>query len=228
MVQALLFRGAKLLGLWVLFAFTGIRWAHGSAIDFTPTGTQPNILVEMLPNDDCAACHAGSSAAERTYMPHSSWAGSMMANATRDPLFWAALDVANHDVPGVGEFCIRCHTPSAWLEGYVHKNSTGRCATVRMAAPCVAITTIKTPSATISAALVAIHATGNVNLAQPGRLRAWKTPICGSTTASIATAISGHAASAATTPTRRRRRHRMARKARSSSSAVAFAAVATM
>jgi hypothetical protein len=45
----------------------------------------------------------------------------MMANATRDPLFWAAVDVANKDVPGVGDFCLRCHTPRGWLDGRVVK-----------------------------------------------------------------------------------------------------------
>jgi hypothetical protein len=41
----------------------------------------------------------------------------MMANAGRDPLFWAALDVANNDLPGIGEWCLRCHTPVGWLAG---------------------------------------------------------------------------------------------------------------
>ncbi len=45
-----------------------------------------------------------------------------MANATRDPLFWAALDVANHDEPGVGDFCLRCHAPRAWFSGRVVKD----------------------------------------------------------------------------------------------------------
>lgn len=49
----------------------------------------------------------------------------MMANAARDPLFWAALDVANKDVPGVGDFCLRCHTPPGWLGGRVVKDGEG-------------------------------------------------------------------------------------------------------
>jgi hypothetical protein len=48
-----------------------------------------------------------------------------MANATRDPLFWAALDVAERDVPGVGDWCLRCHTPTGWLDGHVRKNGSG-------------------------------------------------------------------------------------------------------
>ena len=53
-----------------------------------------------------------------------------MANATRDPLFWAALDVANADgealgLEGIGEFCLRCHTPEGWFGGRVRKDGSG-------------------------------------------------------------------------------------------------------
>lgn len=40
-----------------------------------------------------------------------------MGQASRDPLFWAALDVANATVNDSGEWCMRCHTPRAWYEG---------------------------------------------------------------------------------------------------------------
>lgn len=54
----------------------------------------------------------------------------MMANALRDPLFWAALDVANADAAsigksGVGDYCLRCHTPRGWLSGRVVKDTNG-------------------------------------------------------------------------------------------------------
>lgn len=49
--------------------------------------------------------------------PHFLWSGSMMAQAARDPIFRAALTIAEQDAPGVGEFCWRCHSPTAWLEG---------------------------------------------------------------------------------------------------------------
>src|SRR5690606_14543514 len=45
------------------------------------------------------------------------YAGSMMANSARDPLFRAALQVAEQDAQFSGEFCIRCHVPNAWLNG---------------------------------------------------------------------------------------------------------------
>lgn len=79
---------------------------------FTPGGTQPGpggITYEILQPDSCLGCHGD-------YVP-GPWRGSMMANAARDPLFWAALDVANNDVPGVGDFCLRCHVPQGWLAG---------------------------------------------------------------------------------------------------------------
>lgn len=81
-------------------------------------GTQPGDLVNwpLIDPSNCNACHA-SYVAGRDYEPYDSWAGSMMANSARDPLFWAAVDIANQDAPGAGELCIRCHSPRAWLEG---------------------------------------------------------------------------------------------------------------
>lgn len=91
--------------------------------DFTPHGTQPGITNSILPINNCKNCHQGT-VTDSTYLPYPSWAGSMMANSTRDPLFWAAVDVANNDVPGVGDFCIRCHAPKAFYNGHT-KDVTG-------------------------------------------------------------------------------------------------------
>lgn len=81
-------------------------------------GTQPGELVNwpLEPAGNCQACH-GDYVPGEDYEPFDTWSGSMMANAARDPLFWAAVDIANQDVPGIGEFCIRCHSPQAWLAG---------------------------------------------------------------------------------------------------------------
>jgi hypothetical protein len=81
-------------------------------------GTQPGDIVNwpLLAPSECASCH-GTYVAGRDYEPYDSWAGSMMANSARDPLFWAAVDIANQDLPGAGELCIRCHSPKAWLAG---------------------------------------------------------------------------------------------------------------
>lgn len=85
-------------------------------------GTQPaefqdaaQAFAPFTPSQACLQCHADF--AEIPYEPYDGWAGSMMGNAARDPLFLAALSVAEDDVPGVGDFCLRCHAPEAWLEG---------------------------------------------------------------------------------------------------------------
>jgi hypothetical protein len=100
---------------------------HGGVIDFTPDGTQPGLNSLLDPPSSCLSCHRSfdASSGAGDFMPHNTWGGSMMAHATRDPLFWAALDVANNDIPGVGDYCLRCHTPAGWLEGRVAKTGTG-------------------------------------------------------------------------------------------------------
>lgn len=97
------------------------RLQPAGAIDFTPHGTQPGLSNDLQVSDQCASCHSANAEEERAFRPYSSWSGSMMANATRDPLFWAALDIANKDAAGSGDFCLRCHTPRGWLEGRVVK-----------------------------------------------------------------------------------------------------------
>ncbi|MBK8266963.1 MAG: dockerin type I repeat-containing protein [Planctomycetes bacterium] len=75
-------------------------------------GTQPNTMVDYIAHpDECGSCHGGA--------PNvgTDWDGSLMAQAARDPLFWAALDIAEHDAPGIGDTCIRCHAPQGWIEG---------------------------------------------------------------------------------------------------------------
>ncbi len=91
------------------------------ALDFTPHGTQPGLLWGLEEPEGCSSCHRGFSGTRPSFMPQNTWGGSMMANAARDPLFWAALDVANKDFPGAGDFCLRCHTPPGWLGGRVVK-----------------------------------------------------------------------------------------------------------
>jgi hypothetical protein len=99
-----------------LVVLLGAGTAAAEGLDggiFLP-GTQPNELtLDIRPPDLCKSCHGGYS--ERS--ANDSWSGSMMANAARDPLFQAALTIANQDVPGSGDVCIRCHSPRAWLFG---------------------------------------------------------------------------------------------------------------
>ena len=83
---------------------------------FTSSGTQPGLDHPLVSNQDCQSCH-GDYDTGAHIEPWTTWSGSMMGQAGRDPLFWAALDVANNDLPDVGEWCLRCHAPKAWLEG---------------------------------------------------------------------------------------------------------------
>lgn len=81
--------------------------------DFFVPGTQPNRLVDNIADPaTCDLCH--------TAPIYGRWRGSMMAQAGRDPLLWAALTIANNDAPGAGDYCLRCHAPKGWLEGRSH------------------------------------------------------------------------------------------------------------
>ena len=76
-------------------------------------GTQPGQLVDAIVDPaTCSACH--------TDPIYKAWRGSMMSQAGRDPLFWAALHAAEQDVPGAGDYCLRCHSPKGWFEGRSH------------------------------------------------------------------------------------------------------------
>ena len=79
-------------------------------------GTQPEEGgVEFAKVQQCLMCHSNTKNGSAD--PYFSWQGGMMAQAARDPVFRAALAIANQDVEGVGEFCLRCHAPRGWLEG---------------------------------------------------------------------------------------------------------------
>lgn len=126
MVWVRVLLGGAVLMLWAVGAAAGFPewWRVSAGLDMTPHGTQPGLAWDIDPPDACEGCHRSYNVAEQSFMPYNAWSGSMMANATRDPLFWAALDVANHDVPGVGDYCLRCHTPSGWFGGRVFKTAT--------------------------------------------------------------------------------------------------------
>ncbi len=83
--------------------------------DFFLPGTQPETLAHPISDsNNCSACH---DVPEHRYDPAKNWVSSMMAQAARDPLFYAALTIANQDVAFVGDLCLRCHTPGGWLAG---------------------------------------------------------------------------------------------------------------
>jgi hypothetical protein len=83
--------------------------------DFEMAGTQPfSGTVLDDPSVTCITCHANY---DDVVEPWHLWQGSMMAHAMRDPLYLATLSIANQDAPGVGDMCLRCHTPGGWMEG---------------------------------------------------------------------------------------------------------------
>lgn len=80
-------------------------------------GSQPNEVGTFKEIDNCEICHAdyGNGSA------YNIWRGSMMANSLRDPLFWALVAIQNKVMEekgvAIGDYCLRCHSPTGWLEG---------------------------------------------------------------------------------------------------------------
>lgn len=83
-------------------------------------GTQPGEVPAdgFVDADYCGQCHGGGINGDYSFLPTDTWAGTMMANAARDPVFFAALTIANQDVPDVGTYCIRCHTPLGFVRNH--------------------------------------------------------------------------------------------------------------
>jgi hypothetical protein len=83
--------------------------------DFVQPGTQPfGVVDQILDSGICSGCHGDYN---DNVEPYRIWASSMMAQSSRDPIFHAALAIANQDATDSGELCLRCHTPGAWIAG---------------------------------------------------------------------------------------------------------------
>ncbi len=97
-------------------ALAGIVWATvpSNLNDFFLPGSQPGQSGQLETPDKCDNCHGGYNKAVE---PAFNWRGSMMAQAARDPLFYACMAIANQDAPESGDLCIRCHSPAGWLQG---------------------------------------------------------------------------------------------------------------
>jgi hypothetical protein len=112
-----------------LFLVLSMLAAVAMAAPTVPTdvempGTQPGEVPAYDPPTTCDNCHALTPQTETE--PFFGWEGSMMAHSSKDPLFWAALAIAEQDfLPnadpnlrgGAGDFCLRCHMPNGWLGG---------------------------------------------------------------------------------------------------------------
>ena len=82
--------------------------------DIQQPGTQPGEAGGLESPKRCDNCHGGYD--QSVEMAHN-WRGSMMAQAGRDPIFWATVAVAEQDFDGSGDLCLRCHSTTGWLEG---------------------------------------------------------------------------------------------------------------
>jgi len=105
---------ASSLATILLFSFSLAALQFTVPPEVQQPGTQP-LEVSLLPSPaQCDNCHGGY---DPDVEPGRNWRGSMMAHASRDPLFWAAVAIAEQDFAGAGDLCIRCHSPRGWLEG---------------------------------------------------------------------------------------------------------------
>jgi len=115
--------------LFILFAFVLVAFCSvyawvPLAVQDDPLvrmpGTQPSQGVNLEAPNRCLNCHAGY---DQAVEPGFNWKGSMMAQASRDPIFWACFVVALQDsiwalgTPNAGDLCERCHFPEGWLGG---------------------------------------------------------------------------------------------------------------
>jgi hypothetical protein len=83
--------------------------------DFDMPGTQPMELNSSLATpQNCASCHGNYNTNTEPYF---SWQGSMMAQASIDPLFEANRAIANQDARNGGDICLRCHIHTGWVQG---------------------------------------------------------------------------------------------------------------
>lgn len=102
-----------------------------TSADFHAGGSQPSntAYAPFQSFANCQFCHADYQLppdfVDPDFRAPGRWAGSMHAHAARDPLFLAAVAIANQDAGAAGEFCFKCHAPAAWLEGRVVGQPTG-------------------------------------------------------------------------------------------------------
>jgi len=111
------------LAIFFALAATGYAWTP-MVVEDDPVvrmpGSQPAQNINLEPPSFCINCHYNYAPG---LDPGSTWAGSMMAQAARDPIFFATFTVAIQDSiwalgnPNAADICLRCHFPEGWLGG---------------------------------------------------------------------------------------------------------------
>jgi hypothetical protein len=79
------------------------------------------LTTPLVAATTCDNCHEFDNAPEHAgdppYAPFNTWRTNLMAQASRDPVFWAGVAIASQDHPAETQVCIQCHAPRAFLEG---------------------------------------------------------------------------------------------------------------
>ncbi len=90
--------------------------------DFHVAGTQVgDVTTDVIwDSSNCTMCHTSGGGEPTKPAPWSTWNGSLMAHAGRDPLFFAQMTTAEQDVGGVGYYCMRCHVPLSIPSGHAY------------------------------------------------------------------------------------------------------------
>jgi hypothetical protein len=107
-------RGASAFSIVTLLCASAARGATTVPTDVQLPGTQPGEVSGIESVSKCDNCHGHFEPAGE---PWFNWSGSPMAHASRDPLFWATVAIAEQDFDGAGDLCLRCHVPEGWLDG---------------------------------------------------------------------------------------------------------------
>jgi hypothetical protein len=104
-------------GAYLVWAWTALPVVQDHLVRMP--GTQPGQVFLQAP-DRCFNCHGNYSSAVE---PGFNWRGSMMAQSSRDFLFWTCMAAAAQDSiwavgrPNATDICERCHFPAGWLDG---------------------------------------------------------------------------------------------------------------
>ena len=105
--------GLGMSGVFAMDPPGGQNQLNSTLDDFQLLGTQPTVIEDDLEvfysHYPCMYCHGGY---DIDVAPIDTWAVSLMAQSARDPVFHAALTIANQDANLAGNFCLRCHAPS--------------------------------------------------------------------------------------------------------------------
>ncbi len=111
-------KNTLLIGILVVAAGSGVFAAETVPTDIQQPGTQPTDGITFVAPSNCDNCHAGTD--NEALEPFFTWQGTMMAQAGRDPIFWATVAISEQDFDGSGDLCIRCHSTTGWFENRSH------------------------------------------------------------------------------------------------------------